>query len=182
MMTFLLDLLRKPLFSIVLCVVAGAVLIAVPWFAGIRHERGAWKAKEAQWGHARAALEFEVAAAKGTVLQLEGAITRAAQANAQQQRAHMAQIRRAKVHATRREKTLQRDIAHAHRAVDGLRNEITASLNRLSADTTTATARDGAGRAALNALGECSQRYRAVAEEADACGLDRQTLIESWPK
>lgn len=82
--------------------------------------------------------------------------------------------------ATERENKLRADYAAAHDAANGLRDTINALRGRLSA--TTADACVATAGSSLAVLGECADRYRAVAEAADGCFSDRQALIEAWPK
>lgn len=182
-MTFLIDLVRRYLLPAVIWALIAAVFAAAVWYAGARHERAKWMDKETAWAKERATLKADVAGANKAVAQLEAAIAKAAAAVEKQQSAHRAQITRAKKDAKKRETKLAGDVDRARRARDGLRDDITTALNRLSADNAAAAAaRDRVGRAALHALGECGERYGAVAKEADRCDIERRTLIDAWPK
>lgn len=181
-MTFLIDLARRYLLPAVIWALIAAVFAATVWYAGARHERARWVDKETAWTKERATLKADVAGANKAVAQLEAAIAKAAAAVEKQQSAHQAQITRAKKDAKQRETKLAADLDRARRARDGLRDDITTALNRLSADNVAAATRDRVGRAALHALGECGERYGAVAKDADRCGSQRRTLIDAWPK
>jgi len=82
--------------------------------------------------------------------------------------------------ATEREQKLRADSAAAHAAARGLRNDLAALRAELPA-ATLATLHATAD-SALAVLGECADRYQAVAAAADGHASDVRTLTEAWPK
>lgn len=79
-----------------------------------------------------------------------------------------------------REDILRRDVATAQSAARGLRDDLAALRERVSADTVEACRRYVGTLS--DVLAECSERYSAVAGIADQCVTDVQTLTEAWPK
>lgn len=79
-----------------------------------------------------------------------------------------------------REEKLRRDAAAAQSVSRGLRDDLAALRERVSADSVEAC-RAYVGPLS-DVLGECSERYSAVAGVADQCVSDVKTLNEAWPK
>lgn len=79
-----------------------------------------------------------------------------------------------------REDILRRDVATAQSAARGLRDDLAALRERVSADTVEACQRYVGTLS--DVLAECSERYSAVAGVADQCVSDVKTLSEAWPK
>lgn len=82
--------------------------------------------------------------------------------------------------ARAREVKLRADLGRAQSAAGGLRNDLAALRNRLP-DAPAETGHRVVG-ALGDVLGECSERYNALAGVADQCTSDLKTLSDSWPK
>ena len=81
--------------------------------------------------------------------------------------------------AAKREIQLRRDADSAHRASDGLRDQLSATARRIAQ--APASACPDATLAIGELLNTCSQRYQELGEIADRHSSDVKTLIESWP-
>lgn len=75
----------------------------------------------------------------------------------------------------KREKKLRDDAANAHAAANRLRD----AINKMPICSTSTGNNSDAYGIVLNA---CVQRYTDVAEYADKCFSEKQTLIDAWPK
>jgi hypothetical protein len=72
------------------------------------------------------------------------------------------------------------DSAASRRAVGGLRDELAALRSRL-ADAPAAAVADALDTAG-DVLGECAERYRAMAASADRHAADVELLTRAWPR
>ena len=82
--------------------------------------------------------------------------------------------------AHEREKQLQSDLANLSATNGGLRNTIADLRSQLP--TNTAEANRAIADALAIVFGECTERYTAVATEADRRTIESMMLSESWPK
>ena len=122
-------------------------------------------------------LENEFGRYRGEVEQNALAAKRAA---FKQQAAWLQEKEDALKAARLREDILRRDVAAAQSAARGLRDDLAALSDRVSADSVEACQRYVGTLS--DVLAECSERYSAVAGVADQCVTDVQTLNEAWPK
>lgn len=113
-------------------------------------------------------------------LDVERQASEARQAAFKQQAAWLQEKEDALNAARLRENILRRDVAAAQSASRGLRDDLAALRDRLSADTVEACRRYVGTLS--DVLAECSDRYSTVAGVADQCVSDVQTLSEAWPK
>lgn len=89
-------------------------------------------------------------------------------------------LQEAQNNARKRETTLKRDADAARGAAVSLRDQLAHATRALSGATCDAS-REYA--ATVNELfGQCAERYRAVAEQADRHSSDAVMLQEAWPK
>jgi len=116
---------------------------------------------------------------KAKAVQMNAAIAAEREARAKE-RSMNQKFQEAENAATEREKKLRADYAAAHAAARGLRDTVAAVRGELPA--ATADACRSTADAALAVLGECSDRYREVAEAADGHASDVRTLTEAWPQ
>lgn len=108
------------------------------------------------------------------------AVIAAEQAARHKEQSMQQKLNEAQNAATEREKALRADYAAAHVAARGLRDTVAALRGQLA--TAPAEACRATADAALAVFGECSDRYRAVAEAADGHASDVETLTEAWPE
>ena len=113
-------------------------------------------------------------------LDMERQASEARQAAFKQQAAWFQEKEDALNAARLRENILRRDVATAQSAARGLRDDLTALRERVSADTVEACRRYVGTLS--DVLSECSDKYSEVAGVADQCVSDVQTLTEAWPK
>ena len=113
-------------------------------------------------------------------LDVERQASEARQAAFKQQAAWLQEKEDALNAAKLREEKLRRDAAAAQSAARGLRDDLAALRERVSADSVEACQRYVGSLS--DVLGECGERYSAVAGIADQCVSDVQTLTEAWPK
>ena len=111
--------------------------------------------------------------------QVEQQAVEARQAALKQQAAWLQEKEDALNAARLREDILRRDVATAQSAARGLRDDLAALRDRLSADTVEACHRYVGTLS--DVLAECSDRYSTVAGVADQCVSDVKTLIEAAP-
>lgn len=104
----------------------------------------------------------------------------ARQAALKQQAAWLQEKEDAEQKANEREAKLRKDLAAAQSAARGLRDDLAALRERVSADSVEACRRYVGTLS--DVLAECSERYSTVAGVADQCVSDVQTLNEAWPK
>lgn len=104
----------------------------------------------------------------------------AEQAANQREAEYQSQLRKANHDAEERQAALAADIDSLNRQLERVRhdrNALRARVAELSAEAARRVADAG-----IQLLGECETEYGRVAEAADQCLSDRQTLIDSWPK
>lgn len=129
------------------------------------------------WSHGADSVQSRWDKAKA--VQMQAAVAAEQEARAKEQ--SMSQkLQEAVNAATEREKKLRADYAAAHSAARGLRDTLAAVRGELSSATTDSCR--ATADAALAVLGECSDRYREVAEAADGHASDVRTLTEAWPE
>lgn len=80
----------------------------------------------------------------------------------------------------KRERKLHTDVVTAKRESDGLRSQLTESTTRLASATPYAISKYGTLASEL--LGECSEAYQGMAEQADRISTDLRLVIDAWPK
>jgi hypothetical protein len=142
--------------------IAAAILAALLFAAGWNVGAGR---VEAKWNVERLALEEQALAAE--------------QANRAVEQAWNTKLQEAQNEAAKRETELKAAARAADAAARGLRDDIAtirAELPTASTDACRATA-----DAALAVFGECADRYRAVASDADQLANERDALIDAWP-
>lgn len=146
---------------------AGAVAIlltatavfSLGWSRGSNHVQTSWdKAKAIQ---VKQALEAEQAAMA-------------------RERSWLSQLRKAETDANDREEKRQAALAAAGAADQRLRNAIGSIHDKLP--TSSPAASRETADTALAVFGECAAALGEMAEQADGIAIDRQTLIEAWPK
>lgn len=142
--------------ALVLC---GLAIFAVGWAQGADRVQARWD--------------------KAKAVQLQAAIA-AEQAARIKEQSMQQQLNEALHAATERENKLRADYAAAHAASRGLRDTLAAAIRDLPG--TPVEACRATADAALAVLGECADRYRAVAEAADGHASDVQTLSDAWPR
>lgn len=129
------------------------------------------------WSHGADSVQARWDKAKA--VQMQAAIAAEQDARAKEQSMNK-KLQEAENAATEREKKLRADYAAAHAAARGMRDTVAAVRGELPA--ATADACRSTADAALAVLGECSDRYREVAEAADGHATDVRTLSEAWPE
>ena len=129
------------------------------------------------WSHGADSVQSRWDKAKA--VQMQAAIAAEQEARAKEQSMNQ-KLQEAENAATEREKKLRADYAAAHAAARGMRDTVAAVRGELPA--ATADACRSTADAALAVLGECSDRYREVAEAADSHASDVRTLTEAWPQ
>lgn len=149
-----------PLFYKGLAIAAFAVaILAFGWTKGAHHVQDRWDAEKA--AQLQAALERE-------------------QEHRKKELSWNKRLQEAQNNAIEREKKINEVRASAVSASGSLRNTITSLRGELSR--TSESARNQAADTGLQLLGECSEKYREVAEAADRHASDVETLMEAWPK
>ena len=88
-------------------------------------------------------------------------------------------LQEAQNNATKRENKLRNDAAAARRTADGLRDTIYSIRADLPSYSQSAAV--AAADTATELLGQCADRYRDVAEQADRHAADALMLRDSWP-
>lgn len=129
------------------------------------------------WSHGADSVQARWDKAKS--VQMQAAIAAEQEARAKEQSMNQ-KLQEAENAATEREKKLRADYAAAHAAARGMRDTVAAVRGELPA--ATADSCRSTADAALAVLGECSDRYREVAEAADGHASDVRTLTEAWPQ
>lgn len=129
------------------------------------------------WSHGADSVQARWDKAKA--VQMQATIAAEQEARAKEQSMNK-KLQEAENAATEREKKLRADYAAAHAAARGMRDTVAAVRGELPA--ATADACRSTAAAALAVLGECSDRYREVAEAADGHAADVITLSEAWPE
>ena len=81
--------------------------------------------------------------------------------------------------ATKREIQLRKDADSAHAAADGLRSQLSDTARRIAESSPAACIAATATLSEL--LGNCSDKYLDMAENAQRHASDVETLVNSWP-
>ena len=104
----------------------------------------------------------------------------AEQAANEREAVYQNQLRKANHDAEQRQAALAADIDDLTRQLERVRNDRNAMRVRVARLSTEASRH--VADAGIQLLGECETEYGRVAEAADRCLSDRQTLIDAWPK
>jgi hypothetical protein len=133
---------------------------------GVDVERGRHAEVQHAWANERLQLANAASAAQAAARAAEQSFTESLQ-NAQRD-------------YQKREAALRVDVGSLRNANVGLLNHLSAARHRLP-KTSAPACREFAG-ACTTVLGECTERYSQVAEDADRCTAAGRALIDAWPR